>query len=93
MAHASLPPDVRKYSETPLFSEKTVPEKLTSRHNTKPGVWGRICVLAGELRYVIADEQGSAQVIRPGEFGIIQPDQEHFVELHGPVEFRVEFYR
>ena len=26
----NLPDDVRKYSETPVFNEQTVPDKLTS---------------------------------------------------------------
>lgn len=34
----ALPDGVCKYSESPLFNEQTVPDKLTSKHNLKAGV-------------------------------------------------------
>jgi len=40
-----IPADVHKYAESPIFTENTVPEKLTTLHDTKSGVWGRLCVL------------------------------------------------
>lgn len=44
---------IAKYSETPVFSEETTPSKLTSVHDTKQGVWGKLVVLAGEIDYIV----------------------------------------
>lgn len=88
-----LPDDVRKYSETPLFSEHTVPDKLTSEHNLKAGVWGKLCVIAGRLEYHIPGGPPEVHVIEAGHHTIIEPAQVHFVRPIGPVQFKVEFYR
>ena len=47
----TLPPDVVPYRRTAEFTEATIPAGLRRRHTTQPGVWGRICVLEGALRY------------------------------------------
>ena len=42
------------YQQTPVFTEHSVPAGLLRDHATKRGVWARIEVLAGALRYRIA---------------------------------------
>lgn len=91
--HDSLPAFLAKYSESPVFTEKTVPAKLTSVHDTKPGVWGKLVVLEGEIDYIVPGPPPARQRITPSSYGVIEPAVPHRVELNGPVRFKVEFYR
>lgn len=52
-----LPAQVSTYKRTDNFSEKTIPAGLLKSHNTKAGVWGKIVILKGELRYRILEPQ------------------------------------
>ncbi len=88
-----FPAILSKYSETPVFTQDTVPAKLTSVHDTKPGVWGKLVVLEGALDYVVLGPPPARQRITPSNFGVIEPAVPHRVELNGPVRFKVEFYR
>ncbi len=90
---SEIPSTVLKYAESPVFTQDTVPEKLTSLHDTKAGVWGRLCVLEGSLSYIIPGPPQSRTVIKAGEIGIIRPEEPHRVEMVGPVRFKIEFCR
>ena len=89
----SLPSDARAYRRTPEFSQATVPKGLRRRHSTKPGVWGRICVLEGSLRYRILEPELEEHVLTPDHPGVIEPAVAHEVALLGEVLFFVEFLR
>lgn len=93
MSKIELPPNVRKYAESPLFSHNTVPAKLLKEHSTKAGVWGKISVCSGKLRFASVGEGASDQILDSRTPGIIVPEDPHFVEPIGAVEFKVEFYR
>jgi len=89
----SLPNHVHKYADSPVFTEKTVPSKLTSVHDTKAGVWGRLILIKGQLDYIIL---GPPQIVKPltsGTVAIIEPQIPHYVSLQGPVEFKIEFLK
>jgi len=88
-----IPPDVHKYAESPIFTEVTVPKKLTSLHDTKSGVWGRLCVLGGRLKYIIPGPPFLSSILEAGDIGIIRPEESHRVEMIGPVKFKIEFCR
>lgn len=87
------PDNLVKYAETQKFNEKTVPAKLTTEHDTKAGVWGKLTVYEGCLDYVLAEAPSAAQTIRAGEFAIIEPQVKHWVAVSEPVLFQVEFYK
>lgn len=87
------PKDLVRYAETPVFNETSVPKKLTSLHDTKPGVWGKIVVLSGELDYIIPGDPDRVEQLCPNKKGWIKPQEIHRVSMTGPVEFKVEFYR
>jgi tellurite resistance-related uncharacterized protein len=80
------------YNQTPSFSQSTIPEGLTKRHQTKAGVWGRIVVQSGSLRYRISDSD-EAHTLTEGTPGVIEPEAFHQVEVVGPVRFHIEFLR
>lgn len=88
-----LPPDVVKYAESPMFSAATVPDKLTSEHNLKPGVWGRLSVGAGSVEFHITGLPSSRATVRAGESLIIEPEKMHFVRPSADAQFKVDFYR
>jgi tellurite resistance-related uncharacterized protein len=88
-----LPHDVAPYRRTGDFTDATVPEALRRRHTTKPGVWGRICVVEGTLRYRILEPHVEEHVLSPEHPGVIEPEVPHEVEPLGAVRFYVEFLR
>lgn len=86
-----LPQNLQKYSETPVYTQDTVPAALLKDHNTKPGVWGRITVLQGRLMYMIVAHP--AQPVDAQHPGIIRPEEKHCVAVPEDVTFKVEFFR
>ncbi len=93
---SALPADVRPYHRTAIFTQDTVPAALLKAHSTKPGVWGLIHVLEGQLRYVIVDERRAATetiLVADGPPGVVEPEILHHVEPLQAVRFCVEFHR
>ncbi len=88
-----LPDGFRPYKRTVVFSAESVPAGLTSFHATKPGVWATIQVLAGQLRYVVAEPINQVFLLDSEHVGIIAPEVVHYVQPEGTVRFYVEFYR
>jgi tellurite resistance-related uncharacterized protein len=77
---------------TPEFNEANFPEGIRKDHSTKTGVWGRIIIAEGRMRYVC-----QAPVAREFELdsetpGIIPPELLHHVEPLGTLRFCIEFY-
>ena len=89
----TLPPNTVAYRKTPIFTQATVPTALLNRHTTKAGSWGKIWVVSGQLRYCILTDPPEEHTLTPNSPGIVEPQVPHHVELLGPVEFYVEFYR
>jgi len=90
---ARLPAGAVRYAETAVFTEATLPDKLTSAHDTKPGVWGEIIVTAGALDYVVLDGPERRRRVAAGETAVIEPGVRHRVEPVGAVRMQVVFYR
>jgi tellurite resistance-related uncharacterized protein len=86
-----LPDTVEKYSQSPIFTQDTIPAALQRDHSTKAAVWGLIVVSAGTLTYTRTAQQ--PQRIRAGEVATIYPEELHNVAAEGDVQFQVEFYR
>ena len=88
-----LPPQLEAYKRTPEFSHETLPSGLRRSHSTKAGVWGRIVVLEGSLRYRILEPRPLELMLTPDRPGVIEPEILHEVEPAGAVRFYVEFLR
>ena len=86
-----LPPGLQAYRRTPVFDQDTLPAALRRQHQTKPGVWGLIHVLDGQLRYRTYDPFSEA-VLTPETRGVVRPQQFHDVEPLGPMRMFVEFH-
>lgn len=87
-----LPADFVPYSRTPLFSATTVPAELTREHRTKAGIWARIVVVEGQLRYHVPSLE-RAVVLQEHDFAVVIPEVPHWVEPLGAVQFYLEFFR
>ena len=85
-----LPDACVAYERTPEFTEDSIPNGLRARHVTVAGVWGRIVVTAGALRYRCA-ELGIDVALTPEQPSIVAPGASHQVDPAGPVRFFVEF--
>lgn len=88
-----MPADLVAYKQTPLFTASTLPPGLLRDHSTKRGVWARIQVHRGALRYHVP-RLGRSWDLAPGHDGIVAPEDPHHVEcLDAALEFQVQFYR
>ncbi|MFT6437351.1 MAG: tellurite resistance-related uncharacterized protein [Candidatus Azotimanducaceae bacterium] len=89
----SLPKTVAPYKQTPEFDEVTIPKGLLKAHSTKNGVWGKIVILEGELRYQINEPEITHYTLDESCHGVVEPEIKHEVAPLGKVRFYVEFYR
>lgn len=89
----TLPIDVVLYKSTPEFNQDSVPVGLQRKHTTAVGVWGRIVVHEGSLRYVIEEPEVEEHLLVQGIPGIVEPQVAHHVVIEVPVRFRIEFLR
>ena len=89
----ALPTGVIAYKRTPDFTQHTIPAGLLRAHTTKEGVWGRIVVASGTLRYRIQGDPPEECVLVPGQDGIVEPQVPHDVTPIGDVQFHVEFLK
>jgi len=89
----TMPPDVEAYKRTPEFNETTIPKGLLKSHSTKAGVWAKIIILEGNLRYTINQPQITEHILNVTTPGIIEPEIMHHIEPIGTVRLVVEFYR
>lgn len=87
-----LPEPSDVVGRTPEFTEETLPGPLRTNHATAAGVWGRIVVTEGLVRYRVPS-LGVERDLTPGAPGIVIPEVRHSVEPHGPVRLHIEFLR
>lgn len=89
----SLPETVTPYKQTPEFDETTIPKGLLKAHSTKSGVWGKIVIIEGELRYQINEPEIAQYTLDASCYGVVEPEIKHEVVPIDKVRFYVEFYR
>jgi tellurite resistance-related uncharacterized protein len=89
----SLPASVVHYKSTPEFTEQTIPAGLLKAHTTAAGVWGRIRIIEGALRYRITEPLVEVHLLTTDAPGVVEPQVRHEVEPVGPVRFCVDFFR
>ena len=87
------PEDFMAYRRTREFDETTIPSGLLREHATRRGVWARIRVVSGALKYHVGVPINRHFVVDNEATGIIVPNVPHRLEAVGPVRFSVEFWR
>jgi len=93
MALPEMPAGLALARTTPEFTDTTVPAALLAAHRVGPGVWGRLRVHAGRVRFVFEADPSSALELSAGEHIDIPPGEAHHVEPQSDARFVVEFYR
>lgn len=88
-----LPDGFVTYKQTDVFTAITMPAGIRKDHATKAGVWARIVVHEGCVRYRVHAPLERSFELAPGTPGIVVPEVPHHVEPLGPVRFHVEFLR
>ena len=88
---AELPDGLTVVRTTGVWDEGTMPGGLRRSHRLGDGVWGRLCVQHGRLRFRARTEPVLDQVIGAGGAQAIPPGVEHDVEPQGSVRFSLEF--
>jgi tellurite resistance-related uncharacterized protein len=92
-----IPNNYIHYKTTPLFTKSNIPKLFLFAHNTKAGVFGKICVCYGSLKfYGFSERRGLIEkevIVAENECVISPPEYWHKVEfLTDDTEFKVEFY-
>jgi ferredoxin len=87
-----LPDGLRLVRTTPEFTATTTPAGLRAAHRVAAGVWGRLRVLEGRVRFVFEGPPPSARELIAGEAIDIPPDTAHHVEPAAGCRFVVEFH-
>lgn len=91
MTETAWPKGLAAYRRTPDFDGRTLPAGLRRAHSTKPGVWAKLYIEAGSLRFT-DEATGIETELGPGIHPLIRPEAPHHVTPTGPVRFFVEFY-
>lgn len=92
-----IPSDFVNYKTTFMMNTENIPKLFLFEHNTKAGVYGKICVKQGELKFSgFKERRGEVEqeiIIKAGGFAISPPEYWHKVEFMSEhTEFEVEFY-
>ncbi|MFW2335302.1 DUF1971 domain-containing protein [Ilumatobacter sp.] len=87
-----LPHGCELVRTTREFDEHTVPGGLLAAHRVADGVWGRLVVRNGSLRFGFDDAPGERLVVA-GDSQVIPPARVHHLTIEGAVRFVVEFHR
>jgi tellurite resistance-related uncharacterized protein len=95
MSRPTMPEGLRLSRTTPEFTDRTVPAGLLSSHRVAAGMWGRLRVREGRVRFVFELEGGppAIHVLDAGDHVDIPPDTPHHVEPERGSRFVVEFHR
>ncbi|MEO1064467.1 MAG: DUF1971 domain-containing protein [Actinomycetota bacterium] len=88
-----LPSGLRLVRTTPELDESSVPSGLLRSHRVADGVWGRLVVRSGALRFVFEDDDGREVRVAAGDHVVIPPGRPHHLVVDGTVTFVVEFHR
>lgn len=84
--------DKTPYKKTPIFNAKNVPKAILEKHNTKEGVWGKLVVVSGSLKFIDIDK-GEEVILIKGKQQIIEPTKWHKIVLIDNPEFYIEFFK
>jgi tellurite resistance-related uncharacterized protein len=87
-----MPSGLRLVRTTPEFTDATVPAGLLGAHRVAAGVWGRLCVRDGSVRFVFEDPPGTTHDVNAGDHIDIPPGVAHRVDPAPGSRFVVEFH-
>lgn len=86
-----IPEGVHAYNKKE-YTDKTTPGMMKNEHSVRLGVWGKIVVQKGEVKYEIPS-QGEEHLLTPDNPGIIEPLIVHKIDPQPGTKFYLELYR
>lgn len=89
----ALPDGLELQRVTDVFDADSVPAGLLRAHQIAAGVWGRLVVVGGTVRFVWEDDPDHPVHLAEGDSVIVPPLRRHHVELGDGARFSVEFHR
>ena len=90
---AELPDGLELQRVTDVFDADSVPAGLLRAHQIAEGVWGRLVVHGGTVRFVWEDDPEHPATLHEGDSIVVPPLRRHHVELGDGARFAVEFHR
>ena len=75
------------------WDEASMPPALRRDHRVARGLWGRIVMGAGRMRFVSETDPVCDVIVTPDGPQAIPPEVTHRVEPIGSVRFAIEFYQ
>jgi tellurite methyltransferase len=88
---AELPSGLEVLRSSHVWDEQSMPVALRRAHRVAGGVWGRLHVQEGRLRFRAATDPPLERELGPGDSQPIPPETDHDVEPQGSVRFFVQF--
>lgn len=88
---AELPEGLAVVRVTPPWDEDSMPAALRRAHRVAGGMWGRLRVEEGSVRFRARTDPPIDRVVASGGSQPIPPETDHDVEPQGRARFRVEF--
>ncbi len=88
-----MPDGLEYVRTTDVFDQEQHPAGLLRAHRVAEGVWGRLLVHTGGVRFVFEDDTDHPIDVTAGGTQVIPPGREHHVEFVGPATFAIEFHR
>ena len=88
---AELPVDLTIVRTTAVWDEASTPPALRRAHRIAAGVWGRLCVLEGRIRFRADTDPPLDVVVEAGATQAIPPSTDHDIEAEGHVRYFLEF--
>jgi len=93
MDRPEMPAGLSLTRATQELTALTAPAALLSAHRVADGVWGRLKVHKGSLRFVFEGHADEPLIITAGEHVDIPPGRLHHIEPADDAIFLVEFHR
>jgi tellurite methyltransferase len=87
-----LPDGLTLLRTTPVWDDRTMPEALRRSHRVASGIWGRLRVEVGSLRFVASTDPITDVTVESDRAQGIPPDVDHHIELRGSTRFAIEFW-
>lgn len=88
---AELPDGLDVVRTTKVWDESSMPAALRRAHRVAAGVWGRLHVQEGRIRFRARTSPPLDVIVEAGGSQPIPPETDHDVEPEGHVRFFVEF--
>jgi tellurite resistance-related uncharacterized protein len=93
LAAIELPEGVELVRTTDELTAESMPAGLRRAHRVAAGVWGRLRVLEGSVRFTFETDPPASRTLPAGEAQVIPPERPHFVDPAPDARFVVEFHR